>query len=222
MSRNLGSSRVHPSTPAAVRATRPGWRDPRLWVGILIVAVSVVAGARVLAAADDSVTVWAAARDMGAGDTVTADDVVVRHVRFDQAADLDRYFGGDAALPEGLQLVRGVGAGELVPRSAVGPAGDEGLLQVPVAVDAERVPPSVAAGSVVDLYMLPSGGGRCASRCAPVLTSVTVISASSLDEGFGASGQRQLVLGVADEDAGVFFEAYGSADSPVVTVVRRG
>ena len=49
-----------------------------------------------------------------------------------------------------------------------------------------------------------------------------VISASSLDEGFGASGQRQLVLGVADEDAGVFFEAYGSADSPVVTVVRRG
>ena len=76
--------------------------------------VSVVAGARVLAAADDSVTVWAAARDMGAGDTVSADDVVVRHVRFDQATDLDRYFGGEAALPEGLQLVRGVGAGELV------------------------------------------------------------------------------------------------------------
>ena len=39
MSRNLGSSRVHPSTPTAVRATRPGWRDPRLWVGILIVAI---------------------------------------------------------------------------------------------------------------------------------------------------------------------------------------
>ena len=89
-------------------------------------------------------------------------------------------------------------AGELVPRTAVGPAGDEGLLQVPVAVDAERVPPSVAAGSVVDLYVLPSGGDRCAARCAPVLTSVTVISASSLDEGFGASGQRQLVLGVAE------------------------
>ena len=55
-----------------------------------------------------------------------------------------------------------------------------------------------------------------------MLDGVTVISASSLDEGFGATGQRQLVLGVADEDAGVFFEAYGSADSPVVTVVRRG
>ena len=48
------------------------------------------------------------------------------------------------------------------------------------------------------------------------------MSASSVDEGFGASGQRQLVLGVADDDAGDFFEAYGSVDSPIVTVVRRG
>ena len=222
MSRNLGSSGAHPSVPAALRASRPGWRDPRLWVGILIVAVSVVAGARVLAAADDSVTVWAAARDMGAGDTVTADDVVVRRVRFDDRADLDHYFGADAALPADLQLLRGVGAGELLPRTSVGPVGDDGLLQVPVAVDAERVPPSVAAGSVIDLYVLPSGGGRCASRCAPVLTGVTVISASSVDEGFGASGQRQLVLGVAQEAAGAFFEAYGNVESPVVTVVRRG
>ncbi len=206
----------------AVRASRPGWRDPRLWVGILIVAVSVVAGARVLAAADDSVTVWAAARDMGAGDTVTADDVVVRRVRFDDRTDLDHYFGADAALPADLQLLRGVGAGELLPRTSVGPVGEDGLLQVPVAVDAERVPPSVAAGSVIDLYVLPSSGGRCASRCAPVLTGVTVISASSVDEGFGASGQRQLVLGVTQEAAGPFFEAYGNVESPVVTVVRRG
>ncbi len=36
------------------------------------------------------------------------------------------------------------------------------------------------------------------TRCC---SGVTVVSASSLDEGFGASGQRQLVLGVAD-DAG--------------------
>ena len=52
---------------ARLRCARhpPGWRDPRLWIGIAIVAVSVVAGARLLAAADDSVTVWAAAADLG-------------------------------------------------------------------------------------------------------------------------------------------------------------
>ena len=55
-----------------------------------------------------------------------------------------------------------------------------------------------------------------------MLQGVTVVSASSAEEGFGASGQRQLVLGVADDEAGAYFEAYGSVDSPIVTVVRRG
>jgi hypothetical protein len=189
---------------------------------VLIVAISVVAGARLLASADDSVGVWAVGRDMGAGDSVTSADLVVRQVRFAEAGDLDHYFDADAAVPADLQLLRGVGAGELLPRAAVGPPGDEGLLQLPVAVDAEQVPPTVAAGSVVDVYVLPSGGGRCASRCAPVLTGVTVISASSLDEGFAASGKRQLVLGVSGDDTSRYFEAYGGLESPVVTVVRRG
>src|SRR4051812_20946015 len=211
VSRNLGSSvapsslrqaastALRPSVPAAVRVSRPGWRDPRLWVGVLIVAVSVVAGARLLGSADDSVGVWAVSRDMGAGDTVGEDDLVVRRLRFVETGDLDHYFRADAAFPGELRLLRGVGAGELLPRAAVGPSGGSGLLQLPVAVDAEQVPPSVAAGSVVDVYVLPSGGGRCASRCAPVLTGVTVVSASSLDEGFAVSGRRQLVLGVDGE-----------------------
>src|SRR4051812_25108185 len=197
VSRNLGISGAPIAAPQAVRATQPGWRDPRLWVGVLIVAVSVVAGARLLAAADDTVVVWAAQRDMGAGDTVTSADLVGRRVRFGEAEGLDRYFTAGAPLPTDLHLLRGIGAGELLPRTDVGPLRDYGLVQLPVAVDAELVPPSVAAGSVVDLYVLPSSGGRCPADCDPVLEGVTVVSASSVDDGFGASGRRQLVLGVA-------------------------
>ncbi|MBW6551905.1 hypothetical protein MMA91_24640, partial [Salmonella enterica] len=57
--------------PPAVRASTPGWRDPRLWVGVAIVAVSVVGGARLLASADDTVAVYGVVTDMGAGDEVT-------------------------------------------------------------------------------------------------------------------------------------------------------
>jgi hypothetical protein len=212
----------HQHIPPAVRITRPGWRDPRLWIGVLIVAVSVVVGARALAAADDSITVWAAARDMGAGDTLSTDDLVAHRVRFGESVDLGRYFATSDPVPSDLQLLRGVGEGELLPRSAVGRAGSDALLQLPVAVDGELVPPSVSAGSVIDLYVLPSAGGRCAADCGPVLQGVTVISASTTDEGFGASGQRQLVLGVADADAKAYFAAHGSVDSPTLTVVRRG
>ncbi len=195
-----------------------------MWVGILIVAVSVVAGSRLLAAADDSVDVWAAEGDMGAGDTVSADDLVVRRVRFSETTDLDRYFGADEALPADLQLLRGIGAGELLPRTAVGPAGDDGLLQLPVAVDAEQVPPSVAAGSIVDVYLVPTTGADCRSGCdgKPVLAGVTVVDASRADDGFGSTGKRQLVLGVGSDDAGAFFRALGSSDGATVSVVRRG
>jgi len=221
VSKSLGSSGAPHGALPATRAVRPGWRDPRLWLGILIVAVSVVAGARVLAAADDTVAVWAATRDMGAGDTVTVDDLVVRRVRFADASSAGRYLTA-VALPPGLQLQRGIGAGELLPSAALAPTGDHGLVQLPVAVDAELVPPSVVAGSVVDLYVLPSGGGRCPSGCGPALSAVTVVAAASVDEGFGTSGKRQLVLGVADDDARAFFDLYGRVDSPVLSVVRRG
>jgi hypothetical protein len=84
------------------------------------------------------------------------------------------------------------------------------------------VPPAVTAGSVVDLYVLPADGGRCPAGCDPALRGVTVVSASSVDEGFGASGRRQLVLGVGADEVSGFFEAYGSVGSPSLTVVRRG
>ena len=125
---------------------------------------------------------------MGAGDTVTADDLVVRRVRFGETAGLDRYFGADADLPPGLRSPAASERASCCPRTAVGPAGDDGLVQLPVAVDAELVPPAVAAGSVVDLYVLPSGGGRCPAGCAPVLRGVTVVSASSARRGLRCVG----------------------------------
>jgi hypothetical protein len=195
-----------------------------MWVGILIVAVSIVAGSRLLAAADDSVSVWAAADDMGAGDTLTGDDLVARQVRFGDGADLDHYYASSEALPPDVQLLRGVGAGELLPRAAVGPVGGDGLLQLPVAVDAEQVPPSVAAGAIVDVYLVPTPGSECRTACdgRPVLDGVTVVDASSADDGFGATGKRQLVLGVAAAAAGTFFKALGGSDGATVTIVRRG
>jgi hypothetical protein len=195
-----------------------------MWVGILIVAVSIVAGSRLLASADDSVSVWAAADDMGAGDTVTSGDLVARRVRFSDGADLDRYVVSSETLPADVQLLRGIGAGELLPRAAVGPAGEAGLMQLPVAVDAEQVPPSVAAGAIVDVYLVPSGGGECRTACdgRPVLAGVTVVDASTTDDGFGATGRRQLVLGVVGEDAETFFKALGGSDGATVAIVRRG
>ncbi len=205
--------------PPATRATRPGWRDPRLWVGVLIVAVSVVAGARLLAAADDTVSVWAVAADTGPGAQLAPDDLVAHRIRFADADDLGRYFSVDDQLPGDLRLVRGVTAGELLPRAAVGTTEEDAdTVELPVAVDAEQVPPSVRAGAVVDVYLL-AGGKDGAVRS---LAGATVVDAPDLDSTFGAAtGRRQLVLAVPEADAAAFLEALGHAESPVLTVVRR-
>ncbi len=209
-----------------MRTATPGWRDPRLWIGIAIVAASVVGGARLLASADDTVTVWAVAADMGAGDQVTEEDLVAHRVRFADDAQLDRYFAGDDPLPGDLELLRGVGEGELLPRAAVGSAEDTDTLQVPISVAVERVPASVGAGSVVDVFIVarptdpqgpaPGGPGE------PALRAVTVVAAPAGDDTFGAAGERQLDLAVPEDDAQAFFELLNSFDGPVLTVVRRG
>jgi len=225
VSRNLGNPGVQ-SPPVAVRATTPGWRDPRLWIGIAIVAVSVVSGARLLASADDTVAVWAVADDMGAGDLVSESDLVVRRVRFADGDDLGRYFRADDTLPADLQLSRGVGAGELLPRAAVGAAADADRLQVSIEVAPGRVPTSVDSGAVIDVFVLDASGDdlgrRQRDRSGPALAEVTVVDAPEPDAGFGSTtGMRQLVLAVPEDEVTDFYTLLDSMQDPAISVVRR-
>ena len=214
------------ATPAATRATTPGWRDPRMWVGIAIVAASVVVVALVLGASDDTAPVWAAARTMGTGHVLTADDLTVRRVHFADASDADLYYPAGRPLPADLRLVHGVGAGELLPRGAVGSVTAGELRQVPVSVAADQVPGAVAAGATVDVYLRPSshagcqGSPVCTGR--PVLSGVTVLDAPPPDQEFGAGGQRMLVLAMSSDQAHTFFRMLASVDDPALTVVGRG
>ncbi|WP_435745986.1 hypothetical protein [Nocardioides sp. SYSU DS0663] len=202
--------------PSATRAGSSPWRDPRLWVGVLLVAASVVGGARLLASVDDSVQVWAVGADLGAGDRVTTADLVPERVRFADGSALERYFTVDDELPADLALTRGVAAGELLPRAAVGSADEAGTVSVPLAVDAELVPPAVAGGSVVDVFL--TGSRRTPDG--PVLDDVVVVDAPSLAEGFGTSGRRQLVVAVPEAEAEPFFARLAAVENPVTTVVQ--
>ncbi len=120
----------------------------------MLVAATVVVGARVLAAADDTVQVWAAAADLGAGQRVEADDLVAQRVRFADDGALAGYFTVDDELPADLELTRSVAAGELLPRGAVGTPDETGLVEVPDRGRARARPARVAPGDVVDVYVV--------------------------------------------------------------------
>lgn len=216
VSRNLGIT----DAPSAARAARPGWRDPRLWIGVALVAASVVGGAKLLGGADNTIEVWAAASDLAEGQPLTEADLAGRRVRFDEETDAERYLRVGAEIPDDATLARAVGDGELVPQAALG-AADADLLEVPIWAPADAIPASVAAGSTVDVWVTPVSGGR-ASDARLVLDDVVVIAAARTEESFSPTGNRQVLVGVRDGDDPGIGLALAAAKDNRVAIVRQG
>ena len=143
-----------PASPSASRLSAPGWLDGRLVLGVLLVLVSVVVGARVLSSADRSTLVWAAAADLSAGAAITAADVQAVPVRLLGELD-DRYVPQQQDLV-GQVLERPIARGDLVPRSALlEDPQDVQTRLVTVPVDGARFPPGLARGQQVDVWLTP-------------------------------------------------------------------
>ncbi len=232
---------AHDASPPARRAARPGWRDPRFAIGLVLVALSVVVGVRVVDGRDDTTPVLAAARPLVAGQRLGPDDVAVVEVRFAATGDADRYLpagagGVDGALGglEGTVVTRGVGTGELVPRAATSATQDADV-QVPLAVPLGRVPSTVQVGSSVDVWATPelsttsstpseavepTGAGVAAGDGADrVLRGVPVLAVSR-GQGLGPDSEIRVVVGVPDRGADVAAVVRTLAGAGVLLVHR--
>lgn len=212
VTKDLGTS----GTPAARSVTSP-WRDTRLWIGVVLVAGSIALGARIFADADDMTRVWAARVDLQPGVPVSPEDLVAQSVRLDGAA-AERYLPVDAPLPDDDQLLRAVGAGELLPAAALGPPSG-GVVAVPVSVPAGAVPPSVAAGALVDVWVSSGDRGEDAS---PVLDDVVVLEVPPVEELLGAGGERQVVVGVPADDRSGVGKVLAATRDGRVSITREG
>lgn len=184
-------------SPPAVRLRAPGWRDPRLLLGIVLVAASVALGSTLVTSAGRTVPVYAAGQALVPGDALDAGALRVQQVRLGSAGD--QYLRADEPLPEGLVLTRVVGAGELVPLAAL--AGETDLGSRPVAITPGGAPPSgLAAGSTVDLWFVPQVRG-----------GTTAAAAGGADATTGATvGAR------TEGDAGTSRTAPAAATAPVL------
>ncbi len=209
--------------PPATRHHRPGWRDPRILVGLVIVAASVLVGVKVLAAADDSVGVWAVRDDLPAGTRVEAAEVQRVQIRFDRREDADRYLSADAPLPDGAVLERAVGSGELLPREALAGA-DRALVEVPVPVELEEVPATVREGSVIDVWVTPQTATTAAKLADAdlVLDDVVVVKAPAPEDSLAPTGTRQIIVGVTHDQAAALGPALGRTSAGRVVITRQG
>lgn len=209
-------------TPSAwaTRLRRPRWSDPRLLVGLALVAIATVAGARLVAGADDTTPVWATTADVRAGDPVQAAELVVSRVRIGDGGAEEAYLPVADAPPGGV-FTRDLAAGELVPVSALGVApGTEGA-ELSLSVALGDAPADLASGDLVDVWAVPAetapGRGADAER---VLQARPVLTVADPSAALGGT-ERQVLLRLddsGDELAGPLARLAGGT----VVLVRVG
>ena len=186
----------------------------------MLVLGSVVLGAKLLAAADDTVALWQLERDMAAGSAITSADVRVTRVHFDEPADSARYVDASSPLVAGATLTRDVGAGEMLTVSGVTTASTVPPQVLPLAVTAAGMPSELAPGDSVDVWATPRGdGGGGRPRPVQVLQDA-IVTAVGAAAAVGLGGDRQVAVALPQEtDVGSALRSLHEAN---VVLVQNG
>lgn len=207
------------SEPVMPRIRRPSWRDPRLGVGVLLVAGSVALGSWTMARADHTVTVFTAATVLAPGEQLEEDDLVATQVSVPDVANL--YLTPDTEPAEGAVVLRTVGEGEMVPLAALGSAETVQVRTVTVALDA-ALADSVGPGSRVDLWVAepaPDAGGQTLLPPEPLVQSVEVAQVHENTSIFAGTDEMiaQVLVGT-DDLAAVLAAQTGGGQITIVPV----
>ena len=202
-----------PPSPPAARTQRSWWRDGRVIGGVLIVVLSAVVGARLMASGDDTVAVWQVTRDVAAGAVLGPDDVIAVNVPASSASAYASAMG----LPVD-RIARDLRSGELVPVG--GDATVPDLRWVTVPVEPLHAPADLLPGERVDVWATASDDLAAPTPPRLVLASALVASVSSDAVGFG--GEYGVVLEVAPEAISDLLDAVRSGAIDLVRVPVTG
>jgi hypothetical protein len=205
-----------PAAPAQ-RNRKARWKDGRLVLGVLLVAVTALAGAKLLSSADDTTTIWAAKHELHVGSPLTDDDLTTVRVRFTNSNDSSKYLSADADL-KGLVVGRTVGPGEFVPKDAAVTKSDQDRTEMPLSVATGHLPPDTAVGDVVDVWVVPKEDGQAASM---LWSGVRVLQIDSVKGVAGGSARRQVTVDLAQNDLGRIPAALAAINAGEPTLVRK-
>lgn len=212
-----------PPSPQARRVSTPSWLDLRFVLGVVLVLVAVLAGAKIFSDARHTDATVAATRDLAPGTILSADDVTIAQVQLPGRGAGVYLFDTEDAI--GRQLDRAVAKGELVPAAAVSHVRAKTTVTVPFAAGAA---PDLRTGQRIEIWVSTPA---CSSVV--LLPDVTVQAARADTSGsLSSSGDGQdvvisvapplaerviaaLALDQAELRAGVLVGAGSSTDAPL-------
>ncbi len=200
------------TAPVAGRLQRPSWTDPRLLVGVALVAVAVFATTSIVANADRTEPYYAARHTLTPGTVLDESDLVVASVRV----------GGGTYVPAtdapwGQVVTRVVGKGEILPEASISEA--SAFASRPVAIETSRpLSGAIEPGAVVDVWVTRDGSLGTVSEL--VAEGVVVEEVDREGSAFSTRiGETVYVLVPADDVGGLLSSL---ADAEEVAVVGLG
>ncbi len=179
--------------PTAKRLQRPSWRDARLLVGVVLVLLGTVLGARLIAVADDTTPMYAASTTIRPGDRLTADNL--RRVDVQLGDESARYLGATSAVADDSYALRGIPEGELVPASAVGSRSAVSVQPVTIEVDASSAR-GLPAGALVDVWVSPRDTQSTQERYLDATLALQRVSVSPVNQDSGRFGAASSTMAV--------------------------
>lgn len=192
------------------RAERGALRlDPRLLIGIVLVAASTTGVWALVTALDDSREVYTARATLTPGTRIDADDLDLVSVRL--GASAGRYLAPGDVPEGGLVVARTVAPGELVPGSAVDTVDRSGLATV-VVPSRGALPSAVVPGATVDVWAAHRAE-RDAYEPPAVLVAGAEIAAVQEPEGMVDSGGASVEVLIPREKVAVLLEALAAGDA---------
>lgn len=197
----MSSSTTVPLRPRAF------WSDTRFLLGIALIVVAIVGVWFVVAAARQTVPVFAASRTIVAGEPLSSGDLRVVEVSLGAAAQM---YATPAAFASGSVATRTISEGELVPAASLAPA--EAVRTTTVVVPSTtEIPAAVRTGSTVELWAAAQAERGVFDTPRILVSRATVVAVAEERSMIGTSGTNvELVIERADVAATLAALADGS------------
>lgn len=183
--------------------------DPRLLIGLVLVAGSTIGVWGIVEALDDTREVLVAPETLTPGSRVDAAALRVEAVRL--GGLVEGYLAPEDVPDEGLVVTRTVQAGELVPAASVADR-ESAELAVVVVSSVRPLPAQVAPGALVDVWTAAEVE-RGVHEPPTVLVGGAEVAAVTVPEGMMASGGPTVELLIPREKTAAFLEALSAGDA---------
>jgi hypothetical protein len=192
--------------------------DPRLIIGMVLIAASTLGGWALITGLDDSSEVYVARDTVTPGTPIDAGDLAVVSVRL--GSGTAAYLTPADLPPGGLVVSRTIEAGELVPRSAVDETDRTGLATI-VVPSRGALPTGLGAGSRVDVWtarQVDHGGFEPPT----VLAADAEVAGVVESDGMVASENVSVELLVPREKVAALLQALAAGDAIDLVPARAG